>query len=157
MHLVCTLGNGKESKRIANNLLKLVDSVCKYHVADSDQAVRRFPGRLERQVLGPQPLCWLEIPAVVRSSPMAAWQTSLQLRERYDFSDHDQGGQSIAEIQMHADSTVEVSFLCQTSSQAHILGDSDGRAPRNLRVFSESLVTKSILNRRVMLGRMNSS
>lgn len=32
---VCTLGGGKESKRIVNCLLKFVDSVCKCHMATS--------------------------------------------------------------------------------------------------------------------------
>ena len=41
---------------------------------------------------------------------------------------------------------MEVNILCQ-SSQALIPGDSDEEAPRDFhRVFSESLVTKSVLN-----------
>ena len=78
---------------------------------------------------------------------MATRQTS-PCQERDKFSGCDQDSQATVEIQMCAYRTMEVNILCQ-SSQVLIPGDSDEGAPRDFhRVFSESLVTKSILNRK---------
>lgn len=142
---VCTL-RGKESKGIVNGLLKFAHSVCKCHVAASWAGSYEVP-RVDGETPAGPSTPMLEISALVRESHHGNQADRTTLRERKD--SQAVTGRPIycwntGMCPQNPGSQFSVSDL---SSQASISGGSDEVAPKNLRVFSESWVIKSIFNR----------